>query len=402
VWGFRKGGWGGAACANGAARRLEGGDFEDGVGAGAGGSFEVAGDLAGGDVDDGDLVFVLEGEVGGFAVAGEGHGEGAAGEFEAGDFLTGGDVGPGDAFAEVVENGFAAIDDGQASGAGAGGDALFNFAAGGVDAEDEVRFHDGEVEALGIGGEDAALGILAGGDEADLAGGKVDGGEGAAAGVADVGGIAGGVEGDHVGGLALGVVAAEDFALLGIDEEETGGAFDGDDELMVVGVEVHAVGAVVVAEIEAGGELAGVEVDDGDGVAALALVGHPEHAIFGDEGEAAVGGEDEFVGVGFEGDGGEALAGGGAIEAESVTLFFDDGEVLGQKAGSDEGEPEGVHGDRVSGGDGGVVSGGVGSALLFLVKLFHGGRRGRWPFTSQLGVFERGRNMRPSWFILIV
>jgi hypothetical protein len=129
---------------------------------------------------------------------------------------------------------------GFAAGRGSG---LGNFEGGAGAGGDGVRFPDGEVEAFRVGGEDAALGGIAGLDEADLAGfeveygggtvAEVDDGDGAAA-LGYVGHLEHTVFGDEGGIAGVGVVEAGGVAFfsttamsLNVCGEKAGGGEEG-------------------------------------------------------------------------------------------------------------------------------------------------------------------------------
>ncbi|MBK7930475.1 MAG: hypothetical protein IPJ98_24245 [Bryobacterales bacterium] len=154
----------------------------------------------------------------------------------------------------------------------------------------------------------------------------MNGADRAGAGVADIGILRaafGGAEADHVRGFALGVIGAENAAVADVEEEELVGVFDGDGEAVGGGVEVDAVGAEELIELDGSGAAAGGDVDDGDGVAAFAGLLNAHGAVVGDVDEAAVGGGDHLMGMEADLDLADTLTLHG-VEAEGAGSFFQD------------------------------------------------------------------------------
>ena len=155
-------------------------------------------------------------------------------------------------------------------------------------------------------------------------------------------------EGEHVGEDFVGVGNdAFDFALHGVNDEDGGGHVAGDVEL-AGGGEFDAVGAAVLLEQNFAGDGFGLEVDDGNGVAAGGVVGPAGGAVVGDVEGLAVGGEDEFVGDMADFDAGDGGAVGERVEADGVVILFDDEENIGRVDGEEsEGQKDGAHLGRV-------------------------------------------------------
>src|ERR1035437_8181252 len=166
-----------------------------------------------------------------------------------------------------------------------------------------------------------ALGAETGRNEGDVAGLKIHSGKTPGVGVADEGPPAVRPKPDHVRGLTLDVVPFENRAGPGIDQQQTAGFFSGYQKVTGYRVEVDPVGAAVRTEVDGSEILVVRDVDDGDGILAVALLRHPHHAVIGHVEQALVRGQNHLMGMDADLDFGEAFP-GCIIKADLAREFF--------------------------------------------------------------------------------
>lgn len=160
---------------------------------------------------------------------------------------------------------------------------------------------DGQGGAFGDGGWAAGARERHGGFLEEADGGGVDVGGDDAAEV--------GRDEEHVGAVLAGAEDPVDLFRGGIVAADGFGGFGGEPDFVVD--EGEAVRAAESAEINGGKGGLVDEIDDGKGVVRA-------EAVVRDEGSGAVGGGDDLVGVVADGDAGEDLEGGGIDDGEGV------------------------------------------------------------------------------------
>src|SRR5579859_398300 len=232
-------------------------------------------------------------------------------------------------------------DEKAAVGSGLGGigvigdfDPVGDFVGGRVDHGDagSILIVGKNVSAIGRDGD--ALHLLGDGDGGDeLAIGDIDDTDGARVDVGGVGAAAVFAEREHMG---LGLASrsfGNDFAGCGVNDIDGVGQFGADVE-HAVGTEVGLMWAQGLAEVDGGGELALLDVDDVDCCAVSAGLTDPGVAVDGNVGETGIRGDGDFVAVDADGDFGE-LAARSRIDEDDGVLFLvgNDKDVAGGQCG---------------------------------------------------------------------